>query len=118
VRRGDRGYGSVMAGGPGADQVEQSQVEKHFAREQTVPAEGPLTLATSCACGHTRKDHQGLRMEATGRCLECSCEGFRRARADPQSREQMTDEIHAALDQLHGAREILASLRALLGDVD
>jgi hypothetical protein len=107
-----------MAGGPGADQVEQSPVETRFAREQAAPAEEPLTLATLCACGHTRKDHQGLRMEATGRCLECSCEEFNCARADPQSREQMTDEIHAALDQLQGARETLASLRALLGDVD
>jgi hypothetical protein len=107
-----------MAGGPGADQVEQSPVGKRFAREQAARAEEPLTLATFCACGHTRKDHRGLRMEATGPCLECDCEEFRRARAEPQSREQMTDEIHAALDQVQGARETLASLRGLLGDVD
>jgi hypothetical protein len=57
-------------------------------------------------------------MEATGPCLECECEQFRRARRESQSRERMADEIHAALDQVQGAREILASLRALLGNVD
>ena len=80
--------------------------------------EEPLTLATMCSCGHTRKHHRGLRMEATGACLECDCEEFMRARAEPGSQQQMTDEIQAALDQLHGVREILASLRARLRAVD
>jgi hypothetical protein len=55
-------------------------------------------------------------MEATGACLECDCEQFSRLRTAPQSHGQ-SDEVRAALDQLQRAREILASLRALLGDV-
>lgn len=103
-----------MSGGPGAGPVEQARAQERLAREQAVGSEEQLTLATMCACGHTRKDHRGLRMEVTGPCLECDCEEFRRARAPSRSHEQMPNEIHAALDQLQSAREILASLRALL----
>jgi len=107
-----------MSGGPGAGPVEQARAQERLVREQAVGSADPLTLATMCECGHTRKDHRGLRMEATGPCLECDCEEFRRARARSRSHEQMSNEIHDALDQLHSAREILAGLRALLSNAD
>src|SRR5271165_2036630 len=35
-----------------------------------------ITLDTPCVCGHTRREHMGLRMEAKGRCLDCACQEF------------------------------------------
>ena len=73
--------------------------------ELTFPAEEPppealsaerFTLTTMCPCGHTRKDHMGLRMEVKGRCLECDCEEFTRA-CETWGHEQMMERIQAAL---------------------
>ena len=55
-------------------------------------------------------------MEVTGPCLECGCEEFRRARAAPESHEQMMEKIRAALDQVERLQEIVARLRAQLSD--
>jgi predicted nucleic acid-binding Zn-ribbon protein len=118
-----------MAGGPGGDPVDQLAAKETVARENATPALEPLTLATMCLCGHTRNYHRGLRMEATGRCLECGCQEFRRASAaepthaaeptyDPQSFDQMVRRIRTALEQVRQAREIAASLRARLSNVD
>jgi hypothetical protein len=103
-----------MSGGPGAGPVEPAAGDEGLAREQALEPGDPLTLATMCACGHGRKDHRGLHMEAKGPCLQCDCQEFTRERAQPRSHEQMTD-VRAALGQVQQAREILASLRALLG---
>ena len=103
-----------MSGRPGARPVEPAAGDEGLAREQAPEPEDPLTLATMCACGHRRKDHRGLHMEAKGPCLECDCQEFTRERAEPRSHEQ-TVEGRAALGQVQEAREILASLRALLG---
>jgi hypothetical protein len=77
------------------------------------------TLSTMCACGHKRKDHHGLRIEAKGSCLECGCPEFRPPRAG-QERYDGVEKIRAALAQIESAQAIVASLRAQLeaGDSD
>jgi hypothetical protein len=107
----DPGYRSVMAG-PGAEPVERPTGGKQLAREGAAQAHDPLTLDTMCACGHTRKYHRGLRMEAIGPCLECGCEKFRRV-ASP-SHDQLVQRVRAALDRVEHMHEIVASLRAEL----
>jgi hypothetical protein len=74
---------------------------------QTPPA---LTLSTECVCGHTRKYHRGLRMEFAGRCLECSCEEFTRARTEPVSSEQVMEEIRQGLNRVDDLCKTVASL--------
>jgi hypothetical protein len=71
------------------------------------------TLSTMCACGHKRKDHRGLRIEAKGSCLECGCPEFRPPRA-AQERYDRVEKIRAALDQIEGAQAIVARLREQL----
>jgi hypothetical protein len=73
-----------------------------------------LVLSTVCECGHRRKDHRGLRIQAKGPCLECGCEEFRPPRAAREPRDQTTERIRAALDQLEGLQAIVASLRSQL----
>jgi hypothetical protein len=77
------------------------------------------TLSTVCACGHKRKDHHGLRIEAKGSCLECGCQEFGPPRA-AQERYDRVEKIRAALDQIAGVQAIVARLRAQLdaGDSD
>jgi hypothetical protein len=76
----------------------------------------PLTLKTVCMCGHMRKEHRGLRMEDCGACLECECAGFTRVPEAAGSREQVSQEVHTALDQVARLQEIVATLRAQLND--
>src|ERR1700688_2043013 len=71
------------------------------------------TLSTMCACGHKRKDHHGLRIEAKGSCLECGCPEFRPPRA-AQERYDRIEKSRAALDQIESAQAIVARLRAQL----
>jgi hypothetical protein len=77
------------------------------------------TLSTMCACGHRRKDHHGLRIEAKGSCLECECQEFRPPRGAHEQDDQV-EKIRAALDQIEGVQAIVARLRAQLdaGDSD
>jgi hypothetical protein len=82
--------------------------------DEAAQAQETLTLSTMCACGHRRKDHRGLRMEAKGRCLECGCEEFRPPRAAPESHDQTMEKIRAALDQVEDLQAIVASLRVQL----
>jgi hypothetical protein len=80
------------------------------AREGATQTQEALTLSTMCACGHTRRDHHGLRIEVTGPCLECDCEEFARADETPESRERMMDRIRAGLEQVERLQEIVAGL--------
>ncbi len=82
--------------------------------EATEPQEA-LTLSTMCVCGHTRREHHGLRMEITGRCLECDCAEFGRAVPTPESREQMVEKIRAGLAQVERLQEIVAGLPVRVG---
>lgn len=90
--------------------------EERLAGEELADAQEALTLNTMCACGHTRRDHTGLRMEVNGRCLECGCEVFRRASEAPGPYEQMTERIRAALDQVERLQETVAGPRAQVSD--
>ena len=76
----------------------------------SAPEQEARTLSTTCACGHTRKDHTGVRMEVNGRCLECDCEEFRRASETPESHEQMLERARAALARVERLQE--TALRA------
>jgi hypothetical protein len=92
-----------MEGGPGIAPAEQA-----------AHSQKTLTLSTMCACGHPRKEHHGMRMEAKGPCLQCSCDEFRLPPASPESHDQMIEKIRSALDQVEGLQAIVASLRAQL----
>jgi purine nucleoside phosphorylase len=86
----------------------------HPANESTPGQRAALTLSTMCACGHERRDHRGLYMQATGPCLECRCERFMRApvAADLFKMEMEMERIRAAFDQLQRLRAVVARLRA------
>jgi hypothetical protein len=90
---------------------ETAPVENGIAREQPIHEPELLTLDTSCACGHTRRDHRGLRIEVAGPCLECDCEEFARATETAESNEQTMERIRAALERVERMREIVALLR-------
>jgi hypothetical protein len=68
-------------------------------------------LNLSCLCGHPRRDHRGLRMEISGACLECSCEGFAPAHGAIESDEQLEERVRAALDRARRIEKIVATLR-------
>jgi hypothetical protein len=107
-----------MPDGPGSETVDHPPAKEQLARDGEAAALQPLTLASMCLCGHARRSHRGLRMEATGPCLECGCQEFSRARAASQPRDQMMKTIRMALEQVRRARELVSSLRALLSNVD
>ncbi len=81
-------------------------------RERGAETGQALTLATRCACGHTRRDHRGLRIDVTGSCLECDCEEFARDDAPSESHEQTMQRIWTALDRVEGLQQAAARLRA------
>ncbi|MCW2970042.1 MAG: hypothetical protein JWO23_1169 [Solirubrobacterales bacterium] len=85
-----------------------------LAGEQAALAHEALTLSTACACGHTRKDHCGLRIEVNGRCLQCDCGEFARAPVVSESPEQVMEQIRARLDEVDRLRESVAGLCAEL----
>jgi hypothetical protein len=93
--------------------VEEPPVGERFAqRKRHASAQEALTLSTVCACGHTRNDHTGLRMEVHGRCLECDCEEFRRASEMRESHEEMLERIRAALARVERLQEKYLQARA------
>ena len=76
------------------------------ARHADVPARRTLTLDTGCACGHTRRDHTGLRMDVNGRCLECECVQFEPLSAEG-SEADVLERIRAAIARVDLLREAL-----------
>jgi hypothetical protein len=90
--------------------AEPPSAHEPVAHEEAVRAQESLTLSTMCACGHTRRDHRGLRIEASGPCLECNCGEFTRVADAPESHEQMIDRLHAGLDRVERLQEIVAAL--------
>jgi hypothetical protein len=73
-----------------------------------------LTLETPCECGHSRKSHRGLQMNAAGPCLECGCEQFKRLSPEPVPYEHVIEAVGAGLAQLEQLHELLATLRRQL----
>jgi hypothetical protein len=71
-----------------------------------------LALGTLCACGHERRDHRGLQMEARGPCLECRCDEFIAAARAPVPPAWEMERIRAAFEQLEGLRAAMTRLQA------
>lgn len=61
--------------GPVATQGEPLELEISTA-ETAANGHDVITLDSSCACGHTRRAHRGLHMDAKGPCLDCECQEF------------------------------------------
>ena len=94
-----------------------ASAEDGLASERAPDARQALTLTTPCACGHTRRDHRGLRIEVMGSCLECGCEEFRIAEESPDSheswgsRDQTMRRIRTALERVERLQEMATRLR-------
>jgi hypothetical protein len=86
--------------------------DERSARKENLPAQKERTLDTTCACGHTRQDHTGLRMDVDGRCLECDCAEFREASETPELHGEMMRRMRAAIAQVERMQEICGRLRA------
>jgi len=76
-----------------------------------VAAPEPRTLDTMCSCGHTRRDHTGLRIEIDGRCLECGCRAFTAAGEDQNASEEMIERMQAAIARVERIQELAEGLR-------
>jgi hypothetical protein len=81
------------------------------ARQGEVAAQKGRTLDTICACGHTRRDHTGLRMEVDGRCLECGCGAFTVAGERQDASEEMIARMQAAIARVERIRDLAEGLR-------
>jgi len=82
------------------------------ARQGEVGAQEGRTLDTMCACGHTRRDHTGLRMEVDGHCLECECRTFSPAGERQNASEEMIERMRAAIARVERIQELAEGLRA------
>jgi hypothetical protein len=103
-----------MAGGQDGRLAETPCSGESGPREDAFGEWEALTLKTPCECGHTRKSHRGLRMDAAGSCLECACEEFKRLPPGPLPYEQVIELLHTGLAQAEQLRELLATLRVQL----
>jgi hypothetical protein len=74
-----------------------------------------IALNLLCLCGHTRRDHYGLRMEISGKCLECGCQGFAPGGGAAESDEQVRKRVRAALERARHLEEVIARLPARNG---
>ena len=72
-----------------------------------------LTLDTSCSCGHPRRAHAGLRMEARDRCLECGCGEFSQAVEGVETSEGTIARINATIERVE---RLIAAASALLAE--
>jgi hypothetical protein len=90
----------------------EPQAQNGNGPEQGAHTGQALTLTTMCACGHTRRDHRGLRIDLTGSCLECDCEEFARDGTSSESDEQMMRRIRAALERVERLQQAAARLHA------
>jgi hypothetical protein len=86
--------------------------DERFPRNENLPAQNERTLDTMCTCGHTRRDHTGMRMDVDGRCLECDCAEFREASETPELHGEMMQRMRAAIAQVDRMQEICGRLRA------
>jgi len=74
------------------------------------PSRPARDLETSCACGHTRRDHHGLRMEDNGSCLECDCAEFEQIPDPPDAHEETIARLHAAIAHVERVHELAMSV--------
>jgi hypothetical protein len=71
----------------------------------------PRTLDTVCSCGHTRRDHTGLRIEIDGRCLECGCPAFTSAGERQNAPVEVIERMQAAIARVERIQELAEGLR-------
>ncbi len=103
----------ASVGDPTTDLADvQASAQNGNGREQGADTGRALTLATMCTCGHTRRDHRGLRIDLTGSCLECDCEEFARDDASSESSEQTMRRIQTALERVERLQQAVARLHA------
>jgi hypothetical protein len=75
------------------------------------------TLETVCTCGHPRRDHTGMRMEANGRCLRCACERFMSADDPPSEDEEILQRMRAMIERVESIQSITDAMRSHAGRV-
>ena len=80
--------------------------DERLARTENLPALEACSLDTMCGCGHTRRDHTGLRIDVDGRCLECDCAEFRAASGTPELHGEMLQRMRAVIAQVERMQEI------------
>jgi hypothetical protein len=80
--------------------------------EEEIPAQEARTLDTPCACGHTRRDHTGLRLQVNGRCLECDCEEFKQLSAETPSEDQIVGRLRVSIAQVDRLQQLVLAMRA------
>ena len=81
------------------------------ARQGEVAAQERRTLDTMCACGHTRRDHTGPRMEVDGRCRECDCDKFTEVNA-AQADDELLQRMRAMVARVERMQRLAIGLRA------
>ena len=79
------------------------------AREDEAPE--TWTLETLCTCGHTRRDHTGLRLAFNGRCLVCDCEAFAGRSSPTQPDQDVLARVKAAIAHVERLEQIALGLR-------
>ena len=84
----------------------------HGPGEKELSAQEARTLDTPCACGHTRRDHTGLRLSVNGSCLECECAEFKQLSAATRSDDQIVRRLRASIDQVDRMQQLVLALRA------
>jgi hypothetical protein len=89
-----------------------SSAPARSATEQERIGSGALALDSACACGHTRLDHTGLRMEVIGRCLQCACQEFECAAQPTDDDEETMARIRAAIEKAERMQRVAAELLA------
>jgi len=71
-----------------------------------------ITLDSSCACGHTRRAHRGLRMDVKGPCLDCECQEFGQP-GTGKTDEETIARINTAIEHVE---RMIAAARAVRAD--
>ena len=84
----------------------------HGPGEKELSAQEARTLDTPCACGHTRRDHTGLRLSVNGCCLECECDEFKQLDAATRSEDQIVRRLRASIAQVDRMQQLVLALRA------
>jgi hypothetical protein len=85
--------------------------DERFADEQELPVREVRSLDTPCACGHTRRDHTGLRMEVDGRCRECDCDKFTEVNA-ARPDDELLQRMRAMVARVERMQRLAIGLRA------
>ena len=113
MRDGSTGFGEWPADEGVPENIPPGAVaaDERFADEQELPAREIRSLDTPCACGHTRRDHTGMRMEVDGRCRECDCDKFTEVNA-AQADDELLQRMRAMVARVERMQRLAIGLRA------